>query len=87
VPQEQAVTSAAAVERAIAEATAEALGVPGVGRDDNLLELGVDSLAGARIVGRLRNGLGLDIPLLALFENPVVADLAEEILALAEQAG
>jgi aryl carrier-like protein len=74
------------VELAIAEATAEALRLASVGREANLLELGVDSLTGARIVGRLRTGLGLDIPLLALFENPVVADFAEEILALAEES-
>lgn len=81
--QHQAVT-VAAVEALIAATTAEALDLPSVPPHANLLELGVDSLVGARIVGRLRTELGLDIPLLALFENPVVTEFAEEIVALAD---
>jgi acyl carrier protein len=75
-----------AVESSIIAAVTAALNVPLVTRNGNLLELGVDSLVGARIVGRLRTELSLDIPLLALFENPVIADLAEEIVALAEDS-
>ncbi len=83
--QKQAVATAA-VESSIIAAVTQALNVPSVTRTGNLLELGVDSLVGARIVGHLRTELNLDIPLLALFENPVIADLAEEIVTLAEDS-
>lgn len=84
MPQHQA--EAEVVESSIIAAVSEALGAAVVGRSDNLMEMGVDSLVAARIVGRLRAEFGLDIPLLALFENPVIADFAEEIVVLAADA-
>jgi acyl carrier protein len=64
------------VERAVTEVAAEALRLPLVDLDDNLLELGVDSLVGARIVVALRTRFGVEIPLLDLFNNPRVGDFA-----------
>jgi acyl carrier protein len=66
--------------------TAEALAVPSVCADGNLLELGVDSLLAARIVARLRADLSINIPLITLFENPRIPDFALEIVALYEES-
>ncbi|NJP65195.1 non-ribosomal peptide synthetase [Streptomyces spiramenti] len=75
-----------ALETAVAALWAELLDVPEVGRDDDLFDLGGDSLLVARIVGRLRDGLdGLDgtewdleweVVLRHLLRRPTVAGLA-----------
>ncbi|MGC9497343.1 amino acid adenylation domain-containing protein [Streptomyces sp. WG7] len=74
------------LERAIAALWAELLQLDEVGRDDDLFDLGGDSLLVARIVGRLRDGLdGLDglewdleweVVLRHLLRRPTVAGLA-----------
>jgi acyl carrier protein len=66
--------------------TAEALAIPAVSADSNLLELGVDSLVAARIVAGLRAKLRINIPLITLFQNPYVPDFALEIVALYEES-
>ncbi|MEZ3179578.1 amino acid adenylation domain-containing protein [Streptomyces pimonensis] len=75
------------LERAIAALWAELLELDEVGRDDDLFDLGGDSLLVARIVGRLRDGLdGLDglewdleweVVLRHLLRRPTVAGLAD----------
>jgi acyl carrier protein len=57
----------------------EALGVQDAGPDDDFFELGGDSLVATRLVARLRERLGIAVPLLAVFENPTAADLALEL--------
>jgi acyl carrier protein len=53
-------------------------------RDDNLLKLGVDSLVATRIVVTIRTRLSLDVPLLTLFENPVMGDFADTVSELVQ---
>jgi acyl carrier protein len=55
----------------------ELLGIPDVGPHDNFFELGGHSLLGTKIVARIRDALGAELPAGALFEYPTIADLAE----------
>ena len=64
-------------ERAVAAVWSELLGVEQIGIYDNFLELGGDSLLASRLVTRLRDVLGADLPIRLLFEAPTVAELVE----------
>ena len=64
------------VERAIAQAFAEVLGIGAVGLDDSFFALGGDSLIATRVAARLGTALDTDIPVRLLFETPKVSALA-----------
>ena len=63
-------------ERVVAGVFQEILGLAQVGLDDNFFELGGDSLIGTQLIARLRETLGAEVPLRALYEAPTVAELA-----------
>jgi len=65
----------------LARLWADALGVERVGAYDDFFVLGGNSLAAARIAGRLRALLGVTIPIRAVFENPTIAALAAVVAA------
>ncbi|GAA1954208.1 amino acid adenylation domain-containing protein [Amycolatopsis minnesotensis] len=71
------------LERVLGAIWAEALGMPAVGRDDNLFQLGGDSLIAAQITGRVLEEVPaaanqfFDELLRRLLERPTVAALAE----------
>ncbi|HEX2094369.1 MAG TPA: amino acid adenylation domain-containing protein, partial [Longimicrobiaceae bacterium] len=68
-----------AAEEALAAIWSEVLGVERVGVHDNFFESGGHSLLVIRVVSRVREHFGVEIPLGSLFEAPTVADLAGEI--------
>src|SRR5262249_2256047 len=64
-------------ERAIADIWCEVLGLERIGVHDNFFELGGHSLKAARVVSRVRRGLGRVLPLAAFFQAPTGAGAAK----------
>ena len=53
-----------------------------IGIDDNFFDLGGQSLLAIRLMSKIRETFSVDLPMVALFTAPRLADLAERILAL-----
>jgi amino acid adenylation domain-containing protein len=67
------------VEEVLATIWADILGVGRVGIYDNFFDLGGHSLLATRVVSRVREVFGVEVPLRDLFERPSVAALAVRI--------
>jgi amino acid adenylation domain-containing protein len=75
------------LEKELATIWAELLDVDDVGvHDDFFTELGGHSLLATQLVSRIRNSLGIDLPLRTFFEAPTVARLAAVIAGRAQDA-
>ncbi|XGU20383.1 phosphopantetheine-binding protein [Rhodococcus sp. 3Y1] len=72
-------TPATPAEIGIARAVADVLGLDQVGADDSFFELGGDSLSATRVIARINAALHTNMGVNALFDAPVVADLAASI--------
>jgi len=67
------------VEGILAGIWEEVLNLKRVGIHDNFFELGGHSLLATRVVSRVREAFGVDIPLRGLFDQPTVAELRASI--------
>ncbi|MDN6888109.1 SDR family NAD(P)-dependent oxidoreductase [Variovorax sp. CAN2819] len=64
------------LEEGLADLWREALGIAPVGADDNLFELGGDSLLAIRLLARVRKAFGVELHPAAFFKAPTIAELA-----------
>ncbi len=68
-------------EELVANIWSEVLHASRVGRYDNFFELGGHSLLATQVASRLRQALGIELSLRAIFESPTIAALAARIEA------
>ena len=66
-------------ERALERLWGQLLGVDAIGVHDDFFRLGGHSLLGTRLIGRVRQELGAELPMEALFRAPTLARMAAEI--------
>ncbi len=76
---EELVAPRTETEHVVAGIWAEVLGIEQVGVHDNFFDLGGHSLLATRVVSRVRDVFGLDIPIRALFETGNLAELSTVI--------
>ena len=69
------------VEKALAEIWQQLLGVDGLRAEDNFFEVGGHSLLATMLVSRIRERFGVDLPLVVLFEQSTLAEIAAAISA------
>ena len=75
--QQEGSTPESELEQRVRQVWSEVLGIDGITADDDFFALGGDSLRGARVIVRLNQELGLDLPVSALVEAPTVRGLSE----------
>jgi thioesterase domain-containing protein len=94
LPEPEAVEAAAAyepprteAEATMAEAWAEVLGVSRVGRADDFFALGGHSLLAVRLMARVRERTGREVPLAEMFRSPTLAAFAAAVEGARSGAG
>ncbi|MGQ0506611.1 MAG: amino acid adenylation domain-containing protein [Myxococcaceae bacterium] len=71
-----------ALVRRIAALMSELLGVSKVGANDDFFALGGHSLVATQLASRLRDTVGVELPVRALFESPTPVTLARHVASL-----
>ncbi len=86
VEQNTYVAPATELQQQLCDIWQTLLHVEQIGIHDNFFNLGGHSLLAQRLVGQIRQQLGLELPLKALFEQPTVAQLADVLTSTATAA-
>jgi amino acid adenylation domain-containing protein len=74
-------------EEKVAEIWAEVLDIRPISAEANFFDLGGHSLLATRVISRIREACGVELPLRVLFDSPTVAELAMHLTAaLPEQS-
>jgi amino acid adenylation domain-containing protein len=73
-------------ELGVVEVMSQLLGVEHVSADDDFFALGGHSLLATRLVSRLRERFGVDVPLRTVFDEPSVAGLADYLRGTARSS-
>lgn len=76
----------AGIEAQLAAVWSELLGVETVGADENFFELGGHSLLATRVLARVLDMFGVQVPLRTLFEAPTIRQFAAVVSSLVEPA-
>jgi amino acid adenylation domain-containing protein len=76
------------LEQQLASLWSEVLGTDGIGVHDSFFALGGHSLLVTKMLARLREALGVEVPLRGVYESPTIAELARLVgAALIEAEG
>jgi amino acid adenylation domain-containing protein len=70
------------LRNAVAQVWAEVLERNNIAPNDNFFDLGGDSLKALEVISRLHALLGVELPLIAFFEDPTIAHLSDVIASL-----
>jgi acyl transferase domain-containing protein len=73
------------IEAALAAVWGDVLGVADVGRDDDFIALGGNSLVAVQLIAQIRKAVNVKLPLRSLFEASTVAGMAELVEQLRAQ--
>ena len=72
-------------EEVLAQIFGKILNITKIGINDHFFELGGHSLLATQLISRIRDALGVDLPLKILFEHPVLSELARAVDQLKTQ--
>jgi amino acid adenylation domain-containing protein len=75
------------IENSLASIWKDLLQVERVGRGDNFFHLGGHSLIATRLISKIRQNESIEVPLRAVFEHPILSDLAHVIEQKYQSAG
>lgn len=73
-------------EEKIAEIWTEVLGIDPIGMEANFFDLGGHSLLATRVMTRIREAFGVNVPLRVLFDSPTIAAAAAYVANAREQS-
>jgi amino acid adenylation domain-containing protein len=72
-------------EEKVAEIWAEVLDIRPISAEANFFELGGHSLLATRVISRIREACGVELPLRVLFESPTVAEFARQLATVPQE--
>jgi amino acid adenylation domain-containing protein len=75
----QALSPHKTTEQDLIEIWQKVLQIPAVAVTDNFFNLGGNSLMAVALMGEIRSGLNVDLPLVSLFQSPTILGLVKEI--------